>query len=31
MERVPFRRKSTLEEYIETDAEARRVAASLIK
>jgi 1-deoxy-D-xylulose-5-phosphate reductoisomerase len=31
MERVPFRAKSTLDEYIETDAEARRVAASLIK
>ena len=30
MERVPFRLKSTLDEYIETDAEARRVAASLI-
>ena len=31
MERVPFRGKSTLQEYIETDAESRRVAASLIK
>ena len=31
MERVPFRTKSTLDEYIETDAEARRVAASMIK
>lgn len=31
MVRVPFRSKSTLSEYIETDAEARRVAASLIK
>ena len=31
MERVPFRVKSTLSEYIETDAESRRVAASLIK
>ena len=30
MERVSFRLKSTLDEYIETDAEARRVAASLI-
>ena len=31
MERVQFRSKSTLDEYIETDAEARRVAASMIK
>lgn len=31
MENVAFRSRSTLEEYIETDAEARRVAASLIK
>ena len=31
MERVEFRSKSTLNEYIETDAEARRVAASLIR
>ncbi len=31
MERIPFRTKSTLQEYIETDAESRRVAASLIK
>ena len=31
MESVAFRSRSTLDEYIETDAEARRVAASLIK
>ena len=31
MESVPYRAKSTLSEYIETDAESRRVAASLIK
>ena len=30
MERVPFRKESSLEDYINTDAEARRVAASLI-
>ena len=30
MERIPFRTKSTLQEYIETDAESRRVASSLI-
>ncbi len=31
MERAEFRSKSTLDEYIETDAQARRLAASLIK
>jgi 1-deoxy-D-xylulose-5-phosphate reductoisomerase len=31
MERAEFREKSTLDEYIETDAQARRLAASLIK
>ena len=31
MERADFRLKSTLDEYIETDAQARRLAASLIK
>ena len=31
MERVAFRKESTLEDYINTDAESRRVAASLIK
>ena len=31
MERAEFRAKSTLDEYIETDAQARRLAASLIK
>ncbi len=31
MERIPFRAKSTLDEYIETDAEARRVAMSIIE
>ena len=31
MERAEFRQKSTLDEYIETDAQARRLAASLIK
>ncbi|MBP5647306.1 MAG: 1-deoxy-D-xylulose-5-phosphate reductoisomerase [Bacteroidaceae bacterium] len=30
MARVPFRKESSLEDYIETDAESRRVAASLI-
>ena len=30
MERVEFRKESSLEDYINTDAEARRVAASLI-
>ncbi|MGX8690550.1 MAG: 1-deoxy-D-xylulose-5-phosphate reductoisomerase [Bacteroidaceae bacterium] len=31
MERVAFRKESTLEDYINIDAESRRVAASLIK
>ena len=31
MERAEFRSKSTLDEYIETDAQARCLAASLIK
>lgn len=30
MERVPFRKESSLDDYIATDAESRRVAASLI-
>ncbi len=30
MARIPFRKVSSLEDYIETDAESRRVAASLI-
>ncbi len=30
MERVPFRKESTIDDYIATDAESRRIAASLI-